>query len=78
MKRWSWLLALIPLGLGLLAAIYLWFIAKTNPIAFLRIDLGSLAFVLGLGLLVLVGSHFLLYPVGLGAAPSGCAGTGRR
>ncbi len=60
MKRWSWLLALIPLGLGLLAAIYLWFIAKTNPIAFLRIDLGSLAFVLGLGLSVLVGAIFYI------------------
>ena len=60
MKRWSWLLALIPLGLGLLAAIYLWFIAKANPIAFLRIDLGSLAFVLGLGLAVLVGAIFYI------------------
>ena len=60
MKRWSWLLALIPLVLGLLAAIYLWFIAKANPIAFLRIDLGSLAFSLGLGLSVLVGAIFYI------------------
>jgi two-component system OmpR family sensor kinase len=60
MKRWSWLLAFIPLVLGLLAAIYLWFIAKANPIAFLRIDLGSLAFVLGLGLSALVGAVFYI------------------
>ena len=54
MKRWRWLVALIPAILGGLVAIYWSFISTYNPIAYLRIDLGSLALILGLGLSALI------------------------
>ena len=54
MKRWRWLVALIPAVLGGLFAIYWSFISAYNPIAYLRIDLGSLALILGLGLSALI------------------------
>ena len=60
MKRWNWLLALLPAGLGILGAIYFWFISARNPIAFLRIDLGSLAVLLGAVLSALVGAFFTI------------------
>ncbi|MGA2490648.1 MAG: HAMP domain-containing sensor histidine kinase [Anaerolineales bacterium] len=56
MKHWRWLIALVPAGLGGLLAIYLSFISAHNPIVYLRIDLGSLALILGLGLSVLIGA----------------------
>src|SRR5512141_1298992 len=49
MKRWIWLVALVPAALGGLFAIYWAFLSASNPIAYLRIDLASLSLVLGLG-----------------------------
>lgn len=49
MRRWSWLVAAFPAVLGILLAIYWSFISANNPTAFLRIDLGSLSLILGLG-----------------------------
>jgi two-component system, OmpR family, sensor kinase len=60
MKRWSGLFALLPAGLGGLLAIYWFFISAYNPIAYLRIDLGSLALLLGLVLSALAGAVFAL------------------
>ena len=54
MKPWRWLVALIPAVLGGLLAIYWSFISTYNPIAYLRIDLGSLGLILGLGLSALI------------------------
>lgn len=56
MKRWSWLLALIPGILGVILAIYFWLIPASNPIIYLRGDLGTLVLILGLGLSILVGT----------------------
>ena len=61
MKRAWGLLALIPAGLGGLLAIYFAFISAANPIAYLRIDLGSLALILGLAASTLTGAAFLLW-----------------
>jgi two-component system, OmpR family, sensor kinase len=55
MKRWSWLLALIPAALGAaLAALLTWF-TPGNPIIYLRADLGSFLLVLGLVFSALTG-----------------------
>ena len=56
MKHWRGLLAFIPAGLGGLLAVYFSFISTTNPIAYLRIDLGSLALIFGLGISALLGA----------------------
>ena len=63
MKRRYWLLSLIPLGLGLIPAVYFWFISAHNPVAFLRIDLGTLALLLGLGLSAILGAVIALRKV---------------
>ncbi len=61
MKRWTWLLALIPAVLGGLLAIYWWFIAASNPVVYLRSDLGSLALALGLVVSALVAAALALW-----------------
>jgi two-component system, OmpR family, sensor kinase len=55
MKRWTWLLTLIPLALGgILAALLTWF-APGNPIIYLRADLGTFLLLSGLILSLLTG-----------------------
>lgn len=57
MKRWKWLLALVPGVLGMGFGLNMLFAAPEDPIIYLRIDLGSLAVLLGVGssaLLVIV------------------------
>jgi two-component system, OmpR family, sensor kinase len=61
MKRWYWSIALIPAALGILAAFCLWFISHRNPIAYLRIDLGSLSLLLALGLSALLATGLALW-----------------
>jgi len=61
MRRAWGLLALIPAGLGGLLAIYFSFISSANPIAYLRIDLGSLVLILGLAASALAGAAFALW-----------------
>jgi two-component system, OmpR family, sensor kinase len=60
MKRGWGLVALIPAALGGLLAIYWSFISAINPIAYLRIDLGSLALILGLGVSAFAGAALAL------------------
>jgi two-component system OmpR family sensor kinase len=61
MKRGWGLLALIPAGLGGLFSIYFSYISATNPIAYLRIDLGSLALILGLAASALFAAAFAVW-----------------
>jgi two-component system OmpR family sensor kinase len=52
MKRWKWILALIPGALGIASASYffLFFNLHHDHIVYLRADLGSLSLIFGLGL----------------------------
>ena len=63
MKRWNWLFALVPAGVGGLIAIYFSYISARNPIAYLRIDLGSLALILGVGASALTAAVFVLLSI---------------
>jgi two-component system, OmpR family, sensor kinase len=60
MKRWSWLLALIPAALGASMATLLTWFAPGNPIIYLRADLGSFLLVLGLIFSALTGIFLVL------------------
>jgi two-component system OmpR family sensor kinase len=48
--KWKWLLAVIPLGLGLIIAALLWSGGVENPVLRLRADVGTLAVLVGLAL----------------------------
>ena len=49
MKSWKWLAGFAPGILGIGLALYFGFFARTNPVAYLRIDLASLGLIAGLG-----------------------------
>jgi two-component system, OmpR family, sensor kinase len=55
MKRWTWLLALIPIGLGGVLALALSYFAPQNPIIYLRADLGTFLLLTSLVLSILTG-----------------------
>jgi two-component system OmpR family sensor kinase len=57
--KWKWLIAVIPLGLGLIVASLLWSGRVENPTLLLRADLGTLAALMGLALSA-VGSALLV------------------
>lgn len=52
-RRWLWIF--VPFGIGLAAALYLLLGGTSNPILYAQADLGTLFFILGIGMSVLVG-----------------------
>jgi two-component system OmpR family sensor kinase len=53
--NWRWLWALVPTFVGLLIGIWLNLRDATNPIFYVQTDLGSLIFIIGLALSILIG-----------------------
>jgi two-component system OmpR family sensor kinase len=53
--NWRWLWALVPTFVGLLLGIWLNLSDSPNPILYIQTDLGSLIFIIGLALSILIG-----------------------
>jgi two-component system OmpR family sensor kinase len=52
-RRWLWIF--LPFGIGLAAAFYIFLGGASNPILYAQADLGTLVFILGIGISALVG-----------------------
>ena len=52
-RRWLWIF--VPFGIGLAAALYIFLGGVSNPILYAQADLGTLVFILGIGISALVG-----------------------
>jgi two-component system OmpR family sensor kinase len=61
MKLWKWLLVCVPGLLGMAFGLYMLFVAPNDPIIYLRIDLGSLAVLLGAGISALLAAYLLFW-----------------